>query len=58
MSIKDETFLDMPLYIHAFDKQHEIANMMEQVDAKIALEELYLTKLQKQKDYLLSAMFV
>lgn len=58
VSIKDETFLDMPLYIHAFDKQHEIANMMEQVDAKIALEELYLTKLQKQKDYLLSAMFV
>ena len=58
VSIKDETFLNMPLYIHTVDKQQEIANMMEQVDAKIALEELYLTKFQKQKDYLLSAMFV
>ena len=42
VSIKDETFLNMPLYIHTVDKQQEIANMMEQVDAKIALEELYL----------------
>lgn len=58
VSIKDETFLDMPLYIHTVDKQQEIANMMEQVDAKVALEELYLSKLQKQKDYLLAAMFV
>ena len=58
VSIKDETFLNMPLYIHTVDKQQEIAKMMDQVDAKIALEELYLTKLQKQKDYLLAAMFV
>lgn len=58
VSIKDETFLDMPLYIHTVDKQQEIAKMMDQVDAKIALEELYLIKLQKQKDYLLAAMFV
>ena len=58
VSIKDEIFLDMLLYIHTVDKQQEIANMMEQVNAKIALEELYLTKLQKQKDYLLAAMFV
>ena len=58
VSIKDETFLNMPLYIHTVDKQQEIANMMEQVDAKVALEELYLSKLQKQKDYLLAAMFV
>lgn len=58
VSIKDETFLNMPLYIHTIDKQKEIAKMMDQVDAKIALEELYLTKLQKQKDYLLAAMFV
>lgn len=58
VSIKDETFLDMPLYIHTIDKQQEIATMMNQVDAKIALEEIYLTKLQKQKDFLLAAMFV
>ena len=58
VSIKDETFLNMSLYIHTIDKQKEIAKMMDQVDAKIALEELYLTKLQKQKDYLLAAMFV
>lgn len=58
VSIKDETFLNMPLYIHTVDKQQEIAKMMDQVDAKIALEELYLTTLQKQKDYLLAAMFV
>ena len=58
VSIKDETFLNMPLYIHTVDKQQEIAKMMDQVDAKIVLEELYLTKLQKQKDYLLAAMFV
>ena len=58
VSIKDETFLDMPLYIHTVDKQQEIARMMDQIDAKIDLEELYLTKLQKQKDYLLEAMFV
>mgnify|MGYP002621121474 CR=1 FL=1 len=58
VSIKDETFLDMPLYIHTIDKQQEIAKMMDQVDAKIVLEESYLTKLQKQKDYLLAAMFV
>ena len=58
VSIKDETFLDMPLYIHTVDKQQEIAKMMDQIDAKIDLEELYLTKLQKQKNYLLEAMFV
>jgi len=58
VSIKDETFLDMPLYLHTIDKQQEIAKMMDQVDAKIALEELYHAKLQRQKDYLLTAMFV
>ena len=58
VSIKDETFLDMPLYIHTVDKQQEIAKMMDQVDEKIALEEMYLAQLQKQKGYLLAAMFV
>ena len=58
VSIKDEIFLDMPLYIHTVDKQQEIAKMMDQVDAKIALEEMYLIKLKKQKNYLLAAMFV
>ncbi len=58
VSIKDETFLDMPLYIHTVDKQQEIVKMMDQVDEKIALEEMYLAQLQKQKGYLLAAMFV
>ena len=58
VSIKDETFLDMPLFIHTVENQHKIVTLMSSMDKKITLEKSYMENLMLQKQFLLSSLFV
>ena len=58
VSIKDETFMDMPLFIHTVENQHKIVALMSSMDKKIAFEKSYMKNLKLQKQFLLSSLFV
>ena len=58
VSIKDEIFFSMPLYIHSSQKQMEIAKRLNKIESFVIQEEQYLFLLRSQKLYLLQQMFI
>ena len=57
-SISVEEFLQLKVAIPDIARQQHIAYVMQLWEEKIKTEESYLSKLQQQKQYLLSTMFV
>ena len=58
VSIKDEIFFSMPLFIHNADEQIEIAKRLNKIESFVKQEEQYLFLLESQKLYLLQQMFI
>ena len=58
VSIKDEIFFSMPLFIHNADEQIEIAKRLNKIESFVKLEEQYLFLLESQKLYLLQQIFI
>ena len=58
VSIKDETFFSMPLYIHSAEEQMEIAERLNKIESLVSIEEQFLFRLKSQKQYLLHQMFI
>lgn len=58
VSIKDEFFFSMPLFIHNADEQIEIAKRLNKIESFVKQEEQYLFLLESQKLYLLQQMFI
>ena len=54
VSIKDEIFFSMPLFIHNADEQIEIAKRLNKIESFVKQEEQYLFLLESQKLYLSS----
>ena len=57
-SISVEEFLQLKIEIPSIPHQQHIVKVMQLWEEKIRIEECYLFKLQQQKQYLLTAMFV
>lgn len=57
VSIKDEIFFSMPLYLHSTEEQMEIAKRLNKIESFVSQEEKYLFLLRSQKLYLLQQMF-
>lgn len=58
VSIKDEIFFSMPLFIHNADEQIEIAKRLNKTESFVKQEEQYLFLLESQKLYLLQHLFI
>ena len=58
VSIKDEIFFLMPLYLHSAEEQMEIAKRLNKIESFVSQEEQYLFLLRSQKLYLLQQMFI
>ena len=58
VSIKDEIFFSMPLYLHSTEEQMEIAKRLNKIESFVSQEEKYLFLLRSQKLYLLQQMFI
>ena len=58
VSIKDDIFFSMPLYIHNTFEQRKIVHRMNWIEQFVRREERYLTLLHAQKSYLLQQMFI
>ena len=58
VSIKDEIFFSMPLFIHNADEQIEIAKRLNKIESFVKQEEQYLFLLESQKLYLLQHLFI
>ena len=58
VSIKDEIFFSMPLFIHNADEQIEITKRLNKIESFVKQEEQYLFLLESQKLYLLQQMFI
>ncbi len=57
-SISVEEFLQLKIEIPSISHQQHIVQVMQLWEEKIRIEECYLSKLQQQRQYLLTAMFV
>lgn len=57
-SIKNRTFMEMPLHIPCMDEQIKIGQFFSKLDRQIELEEQKLELLQQRKKALLKSMFV
>jgi len=58
VSIKDDIFFSMPLFIHNADEQIEIAKRLNKIESFVKQEKQYLFLLESQKLYLLQRMFI
>ena len=58
VSIKDDIFFSMPLFIHNANEQIEIAKRLNKIESFVKQEEQYLFLLESQKLYLLQQMFI
>ena len=58
VSIKDDIFFSMPLFIHNADEQIEIVKRLNKIESFVKQEEQYLFLLESQKLYLLQHMFI
>ena len=58
VSIKDEIFFLMPLYLHSAEEQMEITKRLNKIESLLSQEEQYLFLLRSQKSYLLQQMFI
>ena len=58
VSIKDEIFFSMLLFIHNADEQIEIAKRLNKTESFVKQEEQYLFLLESQKLYLLQHLFI
>ncbi|NLI36582.1 MAG: restriction endonuclease subunit S [Bacteroidales bacterium] len=58
VSIKDDIFFAMPLYIHNPVEQQSISKNLSKIELKITIEEHQLELLFQQKTYLLQQMFI
>ena len=58
VSIKDEIFFSMPLYLHSTEEQMRIAKRLNKIESFVSQEEKYLFLLRSQKLYLLQQMFI
>ncbi|MDF2947740.1 MAG: hypothetical protein K0S51_2419 [Bacillales bacterium] len=58
VSIKDSTFLEMPISIPCKEEQLQIANFFSKLEKKIAFEEKKLKQLLAQKKSLMQQMFI
>ena len=58
VSIKDEIFFSMPLYLHSTEEQKRIAKRLNKIESIVSQEEKYLFLLRSQKLYLLQQMFI
>ena len=58
VSIKDEIFFSMPLYLHSTEEQMEIAKRLNKIESFVSQEEKYLFLLRSQKLYLFQQMFI
>ena len=58
VSIKDEIFFSMPLFIHNADEQIEIAKRLNKIESFVKLEEQYLFLLESQNLYLLQQILL
>ena len=58
VSIQDDIFFSMPLFIHNADEQIEIAKRLNKIESFVKQEKQYLFLLESQKLYLLQRMFI
>ena len=58
MAVSPEDFLSYETHIPAYEEQVEFANEMQCIQRKIELETAFLSSLQRQRKYLLNAIFI
>ena len=58
MAVSPEDFLSYETHMPTYEKQVKFADKIQRIQGKIELETLFLNYLQKQRKYLLNAMFI
>ncbi len=58
MAVSPEDFLSYETHMPTYEKQVKFANEMQCIQRKIELETAFLSSLQRQRKYLLNAMFI
>lgn len=58
MAVSPEDFLSYETHMPTYEKQVKFADKIQRIQDKIELETLFLNYLQKQRKYLLNAMFI
>ena len=58
MAVSPEDFLSYETHMPTYEKQVRFANEMQCIQRKIELETAFLSSLQRQRKYLLNAMFI
>ena len=58
MAVSPEDFLSYETRIPTYEEQVKFADKIQRIQDKIELETLFLNSLQKQRKYLLNAMFI
>lgn len=58
MAVSSEDFLSYETRMPAYEEQVKFANKIQRIQEKIELETSFLNSLQKQRKYLLNAMFI